>query len=126
MKLKTFDKTNGAIARSSAPMITVAKTGLFALNGALCKALNLPIGGGILIHQDEASPTDWYIEVSKSQDAFVLRDYKKGNLCFAGSAVAKEMRHALKQAGTFRHQVATVPVDDYHPNLYAIFTSIKK
>ena len=46
MKLKTFNKTNGAVTRASDPMITVAKTGLFALNAALCKALNLSIGGG--------------------------------------------------------------------------------
>ena len=45
MKLKTFNKTNGAITRTSDPMITVAKTGLFALNAALCKALNRSIGG---------------------------------------------------------------------------------
>jgi len=82
--------------------------------------------GGILVHQDEEIPTDWYIEVSESQDAFVLRDYKKGNLCFSGSATAKEMRQTLGQTGTFRYQVAAVPVDDDHPNLYAIFTSIKK
>lgn len=73
MKLKTFDRSNSYGARSSEPTISLMKNGAISFSSGATKMIGLEVAGKVQFHQDEESPSDWYISKSDDVDAFDIR-----------------------------------------------------
>lgn len=73
MKLKTFDRSNSYGARSSEPTISLMKNGAISFSRGATKMIGLEVAGKVQFHQDEESPSDWYISKSDDVDGFDIR-----------------------------------------------------
>ena len=73
MKLRSFNPSNTPNGRSGKPLVTVAlNAGTFTFNRLAIDALGLNEKSQVVIHQDEESPSDWYVEVI-GEGGFPLR-----------------------------------------------------
>lgn len=87
MKLKSFNPevlpaTTGPKQKQA--MSIHIKSGLFSLNGAVCKLMELDNGDQVEIYQDEQDPENWYIAKVK-EGGFRLRGKtaRSGSLFFS-------------------------------------------
>ena len=123
MKLTTFDAENMVSQRKGDAMISVSRKGASSVSKAA--ALRMSWGGGDLIsfHQDDETPEDWYISLSKS--GFILRDDKGGGgLAFNNTAMANAFLDALgveeDRAAFF---IASEPIIENKVKYWAVMTS---
>lgn len=83
LKLKQFNPENTIAVRSGLPTINFV-SGCMTLSPSACELLQVKDGDGIVFHQDENEPQDWYI--SKSNNGFKLRP-KTGTACLCTNSV---------------------------------------
>ena len=87
MKLKVFNPETAPVssARTTRPIIHMnGKSGTIVFNKLAVEKLKLKAGNQVQFHQDEETPTDWYLEKVKS-GGFDLRDKKGSGLLFFNS-----------------------------------------
>jgi hypothetical protein len=124
MKLKTFNRKDCNMgANEKRPLIGFEKTGIIRLNRKLCEALNIEIGDKINILQDQESPRDWYIELTKAEHGLVMRKHNTGALCCNAKAIVAEIQRSLGVVinKSMNYRVSTQPAVD-ETNIYAIIT----
>ena len=126
MKLKEFNASNSQSIRSGLSQgMFFGKTGLIGLNKALCAQLGVKAMDTVTLYQDEDNPDEWYI--ARTEGGFSLHAPKKDGACsFGSSETCREFCKATGLSGTVSLRVATQPVDDEHPGLYAILTGSSK
>jgi hypothetical protein len=108
MKLKEFNLDNSKLANPGECTLRVnSKAGLFSFSKEASKLLELDEKTKVTFHQDEESPTDWYVKVTTEKNGFLLR--KKDNVAehaFNCTAIAKSILDSIKPTKTATPHVA--------------------
>lgn len=130
MKLKTYTKEiqSGKRLPDPLPKIRFCRDGKIILNEALCALLNAKVESGVLFHQDEENPDEWFISVGKeNMRSFTLWKHEKSSekLRFSSKSLSgtilKSWKITLKPGESYELKIAPKPVEGYD-NLYAILT----
>lgn len=130
MKLKTFNKANASRANSPGPAISISlKSGVFSINSEAAELLQVAGGGKLLVHQDEESPDQWYLEKTDDETGFTVRDKENPKAasklyCFNASAISRELFASQKWSGikSARVTIAAEPTMVGKRKLYGIIT----
>lgn len=100
-----------------------AKSGSIVFSFDLVKALQLDKNRVNFI-QDEDRPCDWYIELTESTDAFIIRSKDKSksdkSSIVQSTVLCRAILTSIGVEGSARVLVATDPIEK---NLYAILTT---
>ncbi len=113
MKLKEFNAENTINHRAGIPAIGVnQKNGLFNINRLATNLMGLKNGDGIVFHQDEKTPQNFYLEKAKDK-GFVLREKVNINsgVLFNNSSLARVIGETMKTKESFRLLIAGQPTE---------------
>ena len=77
MELITYDKSmKKPIVRHSKPFLTVTERGKFNFSQGARRLLNIQEGDRIIIHQDAVFRSDWYLELTRSENGYMITQSK--------------------------------------------------
>ena len=129
MKLRTFNKTSrkyNSGGRVSIPGFSVNAKGAFVLNVGLVRMLNISGDDKFLIHQDLEYRNDWYLEITKSEDAFKPCFYKN-QVKFSNVETAREIFKSFgKKPQMMKFSIKEKPLIFDGHILYSIIASDNK
>lgn len=129
MKLRTFNKTNrkyNPVGRISIPGFSVNAKGAFVLNVGLVRMLNISNDDKLLIHQDLENRNDWYLEITKGENAFKPCFYKN-QVKFSNIETAREIFKSFgKKPQMMKFSIKEKPLIFDGHILYSIIASDNK
>ncbi len=131
MKLKTFDTDNIQSTKGSSkkPLIGVnSKSGTIRINATAVDLTGLKKGQFVKFHQDEKKEDDWYLEVVKEKNGFLLREKEsitpKG-LITQSTGLVRKIYDSVAYIGASGHlQVGTEAVKFEGRTLWPLITGL--
>lgn len=116
MNLVQFDRNNNLGALRNQPSINIDSVkGIFRFSKNATDALNITDGSGVVVHQDEQNPRDWYLEIEPVQNiGFPINlNTSAGFYYFNAIRLAERiMMHARCQRASFQISANPVAADD--------------
>lgn len=108
MKLKSYNATN-CQARILGTFVTISKSGMLSISSEACRLIGIKDNTKVEFFQDEESPEDWYIGLSKAEGAFHIRAKEKnGVYCIQNAFLARTIRDSIKfsESGSARFMIS--------------------
>lgn len=100
MKLKEFNPENCIPEKSGkSPMISMStKSGVFSFNRPACLLMGLKSGDHVVMHQDEETPENWYLEKVGKGKGWEIRGKADENsaLLFNNAKLAREIAGSVE------------------------------
>ena len=129
MEFKRFNKNNCFAQRHFEPAISLnLKSGTISFNKGLVELMSLQLGTKIVVLQNEETPKDWFLLITKRDAGFVIRgqvNAKYTTLFFRSRYLVHKMIESIKpdKTGTILCLVAKHPIDNGGEHLWPIITS---
>lgn len=117
-------------SKTGIPRITISRKGLVTINPELAKIMKISKGSRIVILQSQKDSRDWYLRVSKDEEAFILRQFhgqkSLGFNCSKLCNVIYDLSKIKPEPKTIKFTVSETPIqDDGHELFMVIFSSAK-